>query len=185
MSKNLIFASVGDFGNKRFVFVHSDQSWTLTPVTIKRHFDLCLQQEPPFRLCRSWSPLLAGVANSLGPRDEKVVQGYRGKYAGKDKSKLKCYNCEKVGHFAHECTEAKNISTKYNSLSTYVCAHIFVAHSIPKWIVHTNSTKHVSQDWVKFIDYKDYQLIENTLYLVTELGRKCWELAPTNSRWCV
>ncbi|KAK2995017.1 hypothetical protein RJ640_012257 [Escallonia rubra] len=57
----------------------------------------------------------------------------KGKRGGKkDKSKLKCYNCKKLGHFTSECTDLKKVQTNlYSQLDCFVYSHVLVAHSLP------------------------------------------------------
>ena len=60
----------------------------------------------------------------------------------------------KKGHFARERTEPKKVSILNNSAITYVCTHVFVVHTIPRWIVDSRETKHIASDRVGCVDYK-------------------------------
>ena len=60
----------------------------------------------------------------------------------------------KKGHFARECIEAKKVSILNNSAITYVCTHVFVAYTIPGWIVDSGATKHIARDKVGYMNYK-------------------------------
>ena len=53
-----------------------------------------------------------------------------------------------------ECTKLKKVSILNNSAITYVCTHVFVAHTIPGWIVDSGATKHIAKDRVRCVDYK-------------------------------
>lgn len=151
----------------KFVLTHSENIKTFAYISrnlelkvkrINAHFNTLLVAQAGkskvFRPKRKQHERSTGATNSLGPRNEKLKKHHRGMRGSKDQSKLKFYNCGKVRHFARECTEAKKVSTKHNSLITYVCSHIFVAHSIPEWIVDTGATKHVTRDRVGFIYYR-------------------------------
>ncbi|CAB4268778.1 unnamed protein product [Prunus armeniaca] len=47
-------------------------------------------------------------ANKLAPKDDNKTKRHRVKRGGKkDLSKVKCYNCDKKGHFSCDCTEPK------------------------------------------------------------------------------
>ena len=93
-------------------------------------------------------------ASNLGPKEGKIAKRQKGKRVKKDKAKLKCYNCGKKGHFTHECTKLKKVFILNNSAITYVCTHVFVAHTIPGWIVDSGATKRIARDRVGCVDYK-------------------------------
>ena len=77
----------------------------------------------------------------------------------------------KKGHFARECIEAKKVSILNNSAITYVCTHVFVAHTIPGWIVDSRETKHIASDRVGCVDYK--KILTGTQYVI--LGNRAQE----------
>lgn len=53
-------------------------------------------------------------------RNKKGKGAYRGNRGGKTyKSKLKCYNYEKLGQFVHECTEPEKVQVLPKSLLSY------------------------------------------------------------------
>jgi hypothetical protein len=93
--------------------------------------------------------------------------------AKKNISKVKCYNCNKLGHFACDFTEPKNISLSLDLSNIYVCypssifvcSHVFVAKSISDWIIDTGVTRHVARDRAGFIDYRKISVGTHVVYM--------------------
>ena len=81
-----------------------------------------------------------GGPSTSAPKVNKSANKHkRGKRSAKKNiSKVKCYNCNKLGHFACDCTEPKKVSISLDLSSIYVCypssifvcSHVFVAKSI-------------------------------------------------------
>ena len=73
---------------------------------------------------------------------KKNAKHRRGKKRGTNK--VKCFNCQKKGYFAHDCTKPKKVTNSLTFSNIRVCSHVLVARSRPDWIVDTGATKHVA-----------------------------------------
>ena len=92
----------------------------------------------------------SGGGNKSAPK--KNVKRRRGKKRGTNK--VKCFNDQKKGHFAHDCTEPKKVTNSLTFSNICVCSHVLVAHSLSGWIVDIGATKHVARDRVGYVDYR-------------------------------
>ena len=128
-------------------------------------------QQKAFKPKRKGQGRYAKGAGNLRPKKGKIARCQKGKHAKKDKAKIKCYNYGKKGHFARECIEPKKVSILNNFAITYVCTHVFFAHTIPGWIVDSGATKHIARDRVGCVDYK--KIPTSTQYII--LGNEAQE----------
>ena len=78
--------------------------------------------------CRAFRPKhwnqrkdpMQGLTRRAAPKKAKSTKHRRGKCGGKkDKSKLKCFNYGKEGHFAQECIDPKKVLPNFMSCGIY------------------------------------------------------------------
>ena len=74
----------------------------------------------------------------------KRTRGKRG--SNKGKTSTTCFNCDKKGYFAHDCTEPKKVLSNLSSRFIFVTSHVIVTQPSSDWIVDSGATKHVARD---------------------------------------
>nr|XP_009786940.1 PREDICTED: uncharacterized protein LOC104234977 [Nicotiana sylvestris] len=111
-----------------------------------------------FKHKRNWKNDRKGMETGEGPSEKRnKPNSKKGKqlYKKKDKSKMKCYNCQVLGHFAREWTELKKVAFQNASLSAiYVSSTILLTESYLVWNVDSGSTDHVSRDREVFVEFR-------------------------------
>uniref|UniRef100_A0A2N9GLJ0 Integrase catalytic domain-containing protein n=1 Tax=Fagus sylvatica TaxID=28930 RepID=A0A2N9GLJ0_FAGSY len=115
-----------------------------------------------------------GGPSTNAPKVNKGANQHKRKRgAKKNISKMKCYNCNKLGHFTRDYTEPKKVSLSLDLSSIYVCyptsifvcSHVFVAKSISDWIIDTGATRHVARDRAGFVDYRKIPAGTHVVYM--------------------
>ena len=91
--------------------------------------------------------------NGYTPKKAKNTNHKIGKRGGKGKNG-KCFNCNKEGDFACDCTELRKVLPDFNSREIFVSTHVMIAYSHPCWIVDSGAIEHVVRDRVGFVEFR-------------------------------
>ena len=79
----------------------------------------------------------------------------KGKHPQKkrDKSRMKCCNCDKLDNFARECSEPNNVAKSFSYNFVYVASTVLLTDSSPLWTVDSRATDHVARDRAAYVEY--------------------------------
>ena len=91
----------------------------------------------------------------LGPLVTNNFKHKKGKRGGKKfKAKGTCFNYDKLGHFARDCTEPKKVFPNFISrIDCFVSSQATVAYSPYLWVINSGATDHITRNKVRFIEY--------------------------------
>ena len=67
---------------------------------------------------------------------------------------MNCFNCGKLGHFAHNCTESMVLYDQTHYSNAYVSSFLMLAETVQYWIVDLTTTDHIARDRNSFMDYR-------------------------------
>lgn len=97
--------------------------------------------------------------NGFNPDKKKpcVKEHLKGRHAGnkKDKSKMRCYNYNKLGHLAHKYIELKKVRSNSTLLNyTLVMIFILLTEYSLMWTVDSRAIDHIACDRYAFVEYR-------------------------------
>lgn len=129
---------------------------------------------------------LASNVNDISPiREKRLYKALKtrtrikkGKHARKkDKTKMTCYSCGKMGYFTHECTKLKKeLSNSTLSYETYVSSIILLIESHLMWIVDLWATNHVTHDKGVFMEFHQIAKETRWIYVINNTKVKIKEI---------
>ncbi|CAN6704643.1 unnamed protein product [Malus baccata var. baccata] len=90
-------------------------------------------------------------------RDDESLSGYHTRYKGKPK----CYNCERFGHWARECTASKSMQKANNANQIEVAGNLFYANSTisgsvvsGEWYIDSGCINHMTGNEKLLVDIR-------------------------------
>ncbi|KAL0298980.1 UNVERIFIED_CONTAM: hypothetical protein Sradi_6557800 [Sesamum radiatum] len=105
----------------------SDEQQVLAVLSVASHLKLEADRRESERAQQTSNS--QSQKQNLAPQGDNAMKHRRGKRGGKkNMAKAKCYNCQKMGHFARECTEPKKVRPN-PALQVLLYAHIPIVHN--------------------------------------------------------
>ena len=77
-----------------------------------------------------------------------------GRSAGNKSKNMNCFNCGKLGHFAHDCIESKVLYYQTCYSNAYVSNCLMLVETVPYWTVDSTTTDQISRDRNAFMDFR-------------------------------
>jgi len=77
----------------------------------------------------------------------------RRKRSDKKGKNMNCFNCDKPGHFACDCTEPKVMFNHNHPSNLYVNSCLMLAESVSFWTVDLGATDHIARDRTTFVEF--------------------------------